>query len=217
MLVAAGVRKSVGASLLSTEKQTPSLSSFILSLSNLPLNIQRLYSITCYGYLCNSHQKGGNTQSIPKVIRIIFFCAAQKGQERKAGVEAGGRRTQLYSLTFINWVCAFVAVGTSAKCTVVFVSCHWRKCRGVRSSVTRLSSAPNSENLVLKRCSCWGQLMGMLFCLQPKSSGDTMHSRMEGRGLRMNKVQGVLQLQELKAIWLVWRLFWIGTDVWVRG
>ena len=32
--------------------------------------------------------------------------------------------------------------------------CHGRKCRGVWSSVTRSSSARNSETLVPKRCSC---------------------------------------------------------------
>jgi len=42
--------------------------------------------------------------------------------------------------------------------------------------------------------------MGMLFCLQPKSSGGTRHSRMAGRALRMNSAQGVLQLQELENI-----------------
>jgi hypothetical protein len=98
-----------------------------------------------------------------------------------------------------------------------FVSCHGRKCRGVWSSATQSSSARNSENLVPKRCSFWGQLLGMLFCLQPKSSGDTRRSRREGRALRTNSAQDVLQLQELRTMWLVWRLFWIGTDVWVCG
>jgi len=96
-----------------------------------------------------------------------------------------------------------------------FVSCHGRKCR-VWSSVTRSSSAWNSENLVPKRCSCWGQLMGMLFCLQPKSSDGIRRSLTEGRALRTNGAQG-LQLQELRTVWLVWRLFWIGTVVWVCG
>jgi len=32
----------------------------------------------------------------------IFFCAAQKGQGRKVGVEAGGEGTQVYSLTFLS-------------------------------------------------------------------------------------------------------------------
>ena len=46
------------------------------------------------------------------------------------------------------------SIGTLTKCVVVFVSCHGRKCRGVWSSVTRSSSARNSERLVPKRCSC---------------------------------------------------------------
>ena len=50
----------------------------------------------------------------------------------------------------------------------------------------------------------------MLFCLQPKSSGGTRRSRTEGRALRTNRAQGVLQLQELRTMWFVWRLFWIG-------
>jgi len=32
----------------------------------------------------------------------------------------------------------------------------------------------------------------------------------------MKSAQGVLQLQELRTMWLVLRLFWIGTDVSVR-
>jgi hypothetical protein len=31
-----------------------------------------------------------------------FFCAAQKGQERKVGVKADGGGTQVYSLTFLS-------------------------------------------------------------------------------------------------------------------
>jgi hypothetical protein len=50
-----------------------------------------------------------------------FFCAAQKAEERQAVVEAGGGRTQLYSLTCISRVCAFVAVGTLAKRKIVSV------------------------------------------------------------------------------------------------
>jgi len=148
----------------------------------------------------------------------MIFCAVQKGQERKVGVEAGGGGTQVCSLTFLRWVCAFVGVVKLAKCVVVFISWHGWKCRGVWSSVTRLGSARNSENLVPKRCSCWEQLMGMLlFCLQPKSSGGTRRSRTEGTALRMNSAHGALQLQEMRTMWLVWRLFWIGTDVWMCG
>jgi len=55
--------------------------------------------------------------------------------------------------------------------------------------------------------------MGMLFCLHPKSSGGTRRSRTEGTALRMNSAQGVLELQELRTVWLVGRLFWIGSDV----
>ena len=40
-------------------------------------------------------------------------------------------------------------------------------------------------------------------CLHPKSSGGTRRSRMEGRALRTNSAQGVLQLQELRTMWLV--------------
>ena len=40
--------------------------------------------------------------------------------------------------------------------------------------------------------------MGMLFCLQPKSSGGTRRSRTEGRALRTNSAQAVLQQQELE-------------------
>ena len=35
------------------------------------------------------------------------------------------------------------------------------------------------------------------------SSGGTRHSRMEGRALRMNSAQGILQLQEMRTMWLV--------------
>ena len=147
----------------------------------------------------------------------VIFCAAQNGQERKVGVEAGRGGTHVYSWTVLSWVGAFLAVSTVWKCVVVFVSCYGRKFRGEWSSVTRSSSAWNLENLVPKRCSCWGQLMGMLFCLHPKSSRGTRRSRMEGKALRTKSAQGVLQLQELRTMWLVWRLFWIGTDIWVWG
>ena len=153
----------------------------------------------------------------PKSNESDFFPQRRRARKGKRGVEAGGGETQVCSLTFLSWVRAFVAVGTLAKCTVVFVSSHGWKCRGVWSSVTWSSSARNSENLVPKRCSCWRHLMGMLFCLQPKSSGGTRRSRTEGRALRMNSVQGFLQLQELRTMWLVWRLLWIGTDVWACG
>jgi hypothetical protein len=35
------------------------------------------------------------------------------------------------------------------------------------------------------------------------SSGGTRHSRTEGRALRMNSTQAILQLQELRTVWLV--------------
>jgi len=44
-------------------------------------------------------------------------------------------------------------------------------------------------------------------------SGGTRRSRAEGRALRTNSAQGFLQLQELRTMWLVGRLFWIGADV----
>jgi hypothetical protein len=50
--------------------------------------------------------------------------------------------------------------------------------------------------------------MGMLFCLQPKSSGGTRLSRKEGKVLTTNSEQGVFQLQELRT----GRMFWIGTE-----
>ena len=78
----------------------------------------------------------------------IIFCAAQKGKERRGVVVIDGGGNQVYSLTFLSRVRAFAAVGTLAKCVVVFVSCYGRKCRGVWSSVTQLSSARNSESLV---------------------------------------------------------------------
>ena len=49
-----------------------------------------------------------------------------------------------------------------------------------------------------------------------QSSDGIRRSRTEGRALRTNGAQG-LQLQELRTMWLVWRLFWIGTVVWVCG
>ena len=151
------------------------------------------------------------TRSVPKVMRMIFLRSAEGPRKESGGW--GKWRGNPGSLTFLSWVRAFVAVGTLAKCVVVFVSCHGWKCRGVWSSVTQSSSARNLENPVPKRCSCWGRLMGMLFCLQPKSSDGTWRSRTEGRALRTNSVQGVLQLLELRTMWLEWRLFWIGTDV----
>ena len=146
-------------------------------------------------------------------MRVIFLHSPER-PEKESGSIGRWKGTHVYSWTFLSWVSAIVAVSTLGKCVVVFVSCHRWKCRGVWSSVTRSSSAWNSENLVPKRFSCWGQLMGMLFCLHPKSSGG---SRTEGRVLRTNSVQGVLQLQELGTMWPVWRLFWIGADVWVWG
>ena len=44
--------------------------------------------------------------------------------------------------------------------------------------------------------------MGILFCLQPKSSGGTRRSRTEGKALRTNSAD-VLQLQELRIVWLM--------------
>jgi hypothetical protein len=38
----------------------------------------------------------------PKSNENDFFCAVQKGQERKVGVKAGGEETQVYSLTFLS-------------------------------------------------------------------------------------------------------------------
>ena len=38
----------------------------------------------------------------PKSNASDFFCAAQNGQERKVGVEAGGGGTQVYSWTFLS-------------------------------------------------------------------------------------------------------------------
>ena len=50
--------------------------------SLLTLNLRRLTPLKPSGHY---------TWSVPKVMRMIFyFCAAQKGQERKMGVEAGG-------------------------------------------------------------------------------------------------------------------------------
>ena len=86
------------------------------------------------------------TWTAPKLMRMIFFfCAAQKGQERKVLVVVDGERTQVYSLTYLSWDHAFVAVGTLAKCVVVFVSCQGRKCRWFWSSFTLSSSAAKLE------------------------------------------------------------------------
>jgi len=99
----------------------------------------------------------------PKINENDFFCAVQKGQERKVGVEAGRGGTQVYSFTFFSRVRAFIAVGTIAKCVGVFVSCHGRKCKEVWSSVTRSSSTRNSENLVpnvaVVEDSLWGRCL----------------------------------------------------------
>ena len=81
----------------------------------------------CYAY--------NTTQSVPKVMRMIFLCSAEGPGKESGRSKAGGGGTQVYSLTFLSWVRAFVAVGTLAKCVVVFVSCQGRKCRGVWSSV----------------------------------------------------------------------------------
>ena len=92
-------------------------------------------------------------------MRMIFLHSA-KGPGKESGSQAGGGGTQVYSLTFLSWVSAFVAVGTLAKCVVVFVSYHGRKCRGVWSSVTWLSSARNSKiwfrNVAVVENSLWG-------------------------------------------------------------
>jgi hypothetical protein len=88
----------------------------------------------------------------PKSNENEFFV--QHRRARKVGVEAGGGGTQIYGLTFLSSVRAFVAVGTLAKCVVVFVSCHGQKFRGVWSSISQLSFARNSENLVPKCRSC---------------------------------------------------------------
>ena len=156
-----------------------------------------------------------STWSVPKVMRMIFLRSAEG-----PGNESGGRGRwrgnpgiQFDLPQLSPRLCSSRYV---SKVRRSFVSCHGWKCRGVWRSVTWLSSARNSENLVPKRCNCW-QLMGMLFCLQPKSSGGTRRSRTEGTVFRTNSRHGVLQLQEQRTMWLVWRLFWIGTDVWMCG
>jgi len=62
----------------------------------------------------------------PKSNENDIFCTAQKGQERKVVIEAGGEGNQVYNLTFFSSVYAFVAVGTLAKCVVVCVL-SWAK------------------------------------------------------------------------------------------
>ena len=56
------------------------------------MNIWRIYIaclITKIKKTCSQY-----TRSVPKVM-IVIFWAAQKGQERKVGVEAGGGGTQV--------------------------------------------------------------------------------------------------------------------------
>jgi hypothetical protein len=50
----------------------------------------------------------------------IIFCAAQNGKDRSGVVVVDGGGTQVYSLTFLIRVRAFVAVGTLAKCVSSF-------------------------------------------------------------------------------------------------
>ena len=96
--------------------------------------------------------------------------------------------------------------------------CSSRYFSKVRSSFCVLSRAKMQRSLELryaiKFCAKLGKsgseklqflrrAYGMLFCLQPKSSGGTRRSRTEGRALRMNRAQAVLQRQELRTMWLV--------------
>ena len=122
--------------------------------------------------------------SVPKVMRMI---SVQRRRARKG--KWGSRQVDgEQNFTFFSRVRAFCRGRYVSKVRSSFVSCQGRKYRGVWSSVTRSSSARTSENLVPKRCSCWGQLMGILFCLQSKFSGGKRRSRTEGKALRKNSV-----------------------------
>jgi len=161
--------------------------------------------------LCGSRNTLGHTWSVQKVMRMNFY-AAQEVQERRVVVVVDGGGTLVYSMTFLSWVRAFVAVGASAKCVVVLCLVRAKMQRSLeqRHEIKFCAKLGKSGP---KRCSCWGQLKRMLFCVQPKSSGGTRRSRVEGRALRTNSAQAVFQLQELRTTWLVWRLIWIGIGV----
>jgi len=152
------------------------------------------------------------TWSVPKVMRMIFFLRSAEGQGKVSG--GRGRRRGNPGIQFdpLSWVRAFVAVGTKAKCVVVFVPCHVRICRSL------------VQCYAIKFCAKLGksgsktlQLLRTAYGDAVLSSGGTGHSRTERRTLRTNSVQDILQLQELRTLWLVWMLFWIGTNVWMCG
>jgi hypothetical protein len=72
--------------------------------------IQFTLSITVHTQYHSSHSVNGSAYSVaiqyymdgPKSNENDFFCAAQKGQERKMWVKAGGGGTQVYSWTFLS-------------------------------------------------------------------------------------------------------------------
>ena len=94
----------------------------------------------------------GITWMVPKVMRMIFSRSAER-----PGKESGGRgrwrgyRGMQFGLPQLSPLLCSSRYVSKVRSSFV---CHGQKCRGVWSSVTRSSSARNSESLVPKRCSC---------------------------------------------------------------
>jgi len=92
--------------------------------------------------------------------------------------------------------------------------CNGRYVNKVRSSFCVLSRAKMQRSLeqhyVIKFCTKLGkssfkmlQLSRTAYGDAVLSSGGTRRSRTEGRALRTNSAQGVLELQELRTMWLL--------------
>ena len=138
-----------------------------------------------------------STWSVPKVMRMIFLRSAEG-----PGNESGGRGRWRG-----NPGIQFDLPQLSPRlCSSRYVS----KVRSSFCLVTGENAEESGAALRIKFCAKLGksgsetlQLLRTAYGDAALSSGGTRRSRAEGRALRANSAQGVLQLQEMGTMWLV--------------
>jgi len=152
------------------------------------------------------------TRFVPKVIRMIFLRSAE-GLVKESG--GRGRWRGNPGINFDLPQLGPHLCGSRYVSKVLSNSCVLSRAKMQRSLEQRYAiefcaklGKSGPETLQLLRTAYGDAVL---------SSGGTRRSRTEGRALRTNSAQGVLQLQEIRTTWLVWRLFWIGTDLWMCG
>ena len=139
-----------------------------------------------------------NTWTVPKVMRMIFLRSAV-GPGKDSGSCGRWRRNPGIQFDLVQLsprLCSSRYISKVRSCFCVLSRVKMQRSVEQRYAIkfcTKLRKS-GSETLQLLRTAYGDAVL---------SSGGTRRSRTEGRAFRTNSTQAVLQLQELRTMWLV--------------